>query len=204
MRRREIVLQDGIRVHADKIREAGGVDAHVQGVGLAAVFLADQRQRDLVAPALVNGLLPLAGNAPVDGPLDPVQVKGLRQHPDGVAGGAVVHHDDLIGPIIQRQQRPHRIRRGDLLVVGGNDDAHGQLIVRRQKNLQLLPPGVLIKLRRACEHGDEQKGGIAQQIEHKKPAHDLQKKLYAVVHAASSLLSAASSRSGSASSSSVS
>lgn len=33
-----VVLQNGVRVHADKVREICGVDAHVQRVRLAAVL----------------------------------------------------------------------------------------------------------------------------------------------------------------------
>lgn len=112
-------------------RVAGGVDAHVEGVGLAAVFLTDQGEGHLQVGGLEDGLFRLAGHHPVDGPGDLLHAEGLHQD-GGPVGGAVVHHDDLVELVLQTEQGTDGGDDGNLLVVGGHHNGHGDVVLLQQ------------------------------------------------------------------------
>ena len=142
-----VVLQNGVRVHADKVREICGVDAHVQRVCLAAVLFSDERHRYLLCACLIDVFLALTVDLPANGPVNKVHIKCLGQHLRGAVLRSVVHHDDLIGAVFQRQQRAHGVCHGDLLIVGGNDDTDGQVVIRGQNAFEHFLPAVLVQLK---------------------------------------------------------
>ena len=189
-----VVLQHGVRVHADEVGKGRGVDAHVQRVCLAAVFLADERERHLLHARFVDTFLPPALDPAADGTVDNVHIERLGKHLGGRVARTVVHHDDLIGAVVERKQRAHRVHNGDLLVVGGHDDADGQIVVRGQDAFELLLPVPLIEVERADDDREEQKGRIADQIGDEEIAHDREKQLYAVIHTAASFPFSSSAR----------
>ena len=78
-----VALQHGVCVDAQEIREVGCVDAHVQRVRLAAVALADQRDRDLVAAGFIDRFLRLAVDAPLDRTVDLAHAERLLDHAAG-------------------------------------------------------------------------------------------------------------------------
>lgn len=135
-----VVLEHGVRVQAEEVGVAGHIDPHIQGVRLAAVFLPHQGDGHLVGPGLVDLLLRLAGDAPLDGPLDLPHVKGVPQHLGGVVGGAVIHHHDLIELVVQGQQGTDGGLDGHLLVVGGHQDGNRHIVVVGQLILQPVAP----------------------------------------------------------------
>ena len=61
-----ISLKHRIGVHTDKIRETGGVDAHVQRISLAAVFLDDQSHANAMDFPFVDCFLFLARHLTTD------------------------------------------------------------------------------------------------------------------------------------------
>ena len=142
-----VVLQNGVRVHADKVREICGVDAHVQRVRLAAVLFSDERHRYLLCACLIDVFLALTVDLPANGPVNKVHIKCLGQHLRGAVLRSVVHHDDLIGAVFQRKQRAHGVCHGDLLIVGGNDDTDGQVVIRGQNAFEHFLPAVLVQLK---------------------------------------------------------
>ena len=142
-----VVLQYGVRVHADKVREICGVDAHVQRVCLAAVLFSDERHRYLLCACLIDVFLALTVDLPANGPVNKVHIKCLGQHLRGAVLRTVVHHDDLIGAVVERKQRAHRVHNGDLLIVGGNDDTDGQVVIRGQNAFEHFLPAVLVQLK---------------------------------------------------------
>lgn len=99
-----VVLQNGVRVHADKVREICGVDAHVQRVCLAAVLFSDERHRYLLCACLIDIFLALTVDLPANGPVNKVHIKCLGQHLRGAVLRSVVHHNDLIGAVVERKQ----------------------------------------------------------------------------------------------------
>ena len=142
-----VVLQNGVRVHADKVREICGVDAHVQRVCLAAVLFSDERHRYLLCACLIDVFLALTVDLPADGTVNKVHIERLGKHLGGCVARTVVHHDDLIGAVVERKQRAHRVHNGDLLVVGGHDDADGQVVIRGQNAFEHFLPAVLVQLK---------------------------------------------------------
>ena len=99
-----VALQDGVRVDADKVGVGSHIDPHVQRVRLSAVFLGDQRDGDLPCAGFVYRLSRPAGNPALNGPVDRLQAEGVPKDLDGVVGGAVIHHNDLIELIVQCQK----------------------------------------------------------------------------------------------------
>ena len=98
------MLEDRIRVYTKKIWIIGDIDAHIQGVGLPAVFLPHQGNRHLPGPGLIDFFLWLTGNPALDGTINTPHVKGVLHHLGGFIGGSIVYHNNLIEFIVQRQQ----------------------------------------------------------------------------------------------------
>ena len=124
-----VVLQHGIGVDADEVRVLRCVDPHVERVGLAAVFLGDERDGNALHAPDPHALLRLAGNLQTDGAVDGAQAERVDDDLRRVVGGAVVHHDDLVKRVVQRQKRAHRAFHRDVLVVRRHDDADGHIAV---------------------------------------------------------------------------
>ena len=159
-----VILQHRVRVHADEIREFGGVDAHVQGVGLAAVFLTDQGDGHLVLLSLKDGEFRLTGNASVNGAVDLIQMKGFPQNLCGTVGGAVIHNDNLIEFVLQTEQGPDGGLNGNLLIVGGHHQSHRHVVVLQQLVFQLVPAPELVQGGGAHRHRQEQEAGISDHV----------------------------------------
>ena len=187
-----IALEHRVGVHTEEVGIAGGVDAHVQGVGLAAVALADEGDGDLAGPGLKDGLSLLAWDLPLDGPVDLPHLKGPAQDLRRSIGGAVVHHDDLVEPVMQGQQGADGGLDGDLLIVGRHQDGHGDIVVVEELIFQQVPAFGPVELRGAHRHRQEEKAGIAHHVEDKKDTHPVKKDQQEVSHGASLLSSSAS------------
>ena len=166
-----VVLQHRVGVHAHKVGVSGGVDPHVQCVGFAAVFLADQRDRHFIGPGLKNSQFRLAGNHTMDGAGNLLHPEGLPEDPGGIVPGAIVHNNDLIQPVFQVQQRADGGDDGDLLIVGGHQDSHGHIVILKQFVLQEVAPLELVQGGGAHRHGQKEKTGIPHHIENKKYSH---------------------------------
>ena len=163
-------MQDGIRVHADKIGVLGGVDARVDAVRFPSVFLVEQRNGH---PASRSSALPNAdqlpaGQLPPDGPVHLAQMEGLRHQIAGAVLGAVVYDDDLIDSVVQVHQGPNGLHDGDLLVIGRDNHTDGDIVVVVNLIAQTAFLGSLKDLVAAHDDGGEEERGIAHQIDDKK------------------------------------
>ncbi len=95
-------------------------------------------------------------------------MKVVDEHLDGVVGGAVVHHDDLVELIVQLQQGFYAVQDGDLLVVGGNQDGDGEVEAVLQLVFDGAHPVRLVEMPGPDGHRQEEAGGVEQQIEEEK------------------------------------
>ena len=52
-----------------------------------------------------------------------------------------------LGAVVERKQRAHGVCHGDLLIVGGNDDTDGQVVIRGQNAFEHFLPAVFVQLK---------------------------------------------------------
>ena len=135
--RKGIPLQNGIRVHADKVGILCRVDAHIDAVRFTAVLFVNQRNGNAIYAAFINRNLIFAGYLTADRPLHLMQIKGVDHKLRRVVFGAVVYNNNLIGVIIQLQQRTYRLRNGHFFIIGRNNDTDGNVVIMMD-TIQLL------------------------------------------------------------------
>ena len=166
-------LQHRVRVAAIEDRVAGGVQACIRRIRLAAVLLVDDAQVRVLERAVhaAHGLR-------LD--LDAIGLRKRReleladQRAERVVLRAVVDDDDLEVLVAQLQQRPHRRRDRAFFVVGRHHERHGHLQVR----VDTLGRGDAAHVAAQPVHRDEREPHVdhvqQDEVAEKAPLHGLQ------------------------------
>ena len=109
-------------------------------------------------------------------------MESLPQDLGGAVRGAVVHHDDLIELVVQGQQGADRGLDGNLFVVGGHQDGHGDVVVVPQLVFQQVAPLGGVEVRGPHRHRQEEKAGVAHHVEDEEGLHAQEEKLDKISH----------------------
>ena len=107
-----------------------------------------------------------------------MQMKGVDDKLRRVVLGAVVYNNDLIGVIVQSQQRADGLGNGHFFIVGRNNDTDGNVVIVMDGIVQLALFDVRKQLIAAHDHGSKQEGGIPCQVEDKEDFRNFQNLLY--------------------------
>ena len=131
---------------------------------------------------LKNSLLPLTGDPPLNGTVDLPHGKSPLQHLGSPVPRTVIHYNNLIELVVQRQQRPHTGFNGDLLVVSGHHNGNRHVNILMELVFQAVAALHLIEGGRSHCHCQKQKAGIADHIGHIKVPNQFKKELNSIPH----------------------
>ena len=113
----------------------------------------------------------------------------LLHNPGGIVRGTVVHHNDLIGPVVERQQGPDGGLNSHALVMGRYNDGDRDIVIPRQFIFQQIAPLRAVQGGGTHRNGQKEKAGIPHHVAHKEPAGDIQERLEDLSHEVASRLS---------------
>lgn len=169
-----IILENGIGVHADEIGETGGIDAHIQGIGLSSILFAHPRNGHLMLRGLKNEFFRLPGKLMMNGAADGMHIKCFNQHFGGIIRRTVIHNNDFIGTILQLQQGFDRFNHRYFFIMRRNNDRNGHIIIFHDGIFQLFLTPAAIEGRGTHQNGKEKEGGIPDEIDDEKYIHAFQ------------------------------
>ena len=108
-------------------------------------------------------------------PMDQLHMKCFYHHLRSTVPGSIIHYNNLIQFVIQRQKGFYSIHDRNFLIIGRDDDDNRDIVILQQ---YVLHPYLLlfaIKSRGTDCHGKKQKSRIPDQVDDKKYTYSVQK-----------------------------